>query len=106
MMPPLPHPPQTARTRLHWSLYFLTWTLGLTALGALLGLVLFPLVGWGVGLNRTPGDLALAGIRILGFYFGIWAPGIALVVTVKREYEARRAIRTKVSLKSENPADR
>ena len=75
--------------RLHWALHFLVWTAGTIAVGAALGTVIFPLVGWLAGLEHTPGNLALTGARTLGFYFMIWAPGLALVLTVKNEYERR-----------------
>jgi hypothetical protein len=75
---------------LHWALHFLVWTLGIIALGAALGSVIFPVVGLIAGIEKPAGDLALTGARTLGFYFMVWAPGIGLVLTVKNEYERRR----------------
>jgi ABC-type transport system involved in cytochrome c biogenesis permease component len=77
-------------TRRHWIWYALGWIAAICTTGIALGVIVFPLVGLLFNLDATPGELALRGARILGFYFGIWAPGVALVVTVKREYEARR----------------
>lgn len=75
---------------LHWAPHFLVWVLGIIALGAILGSLIFPLVGILAGFEKTPGELALNGARTLGFYFMVWAPGIALVVTVKNAYERRQ----------------
>lgn len=97
----LSSPEHLPTAHLPWALNFLIWAGGLIAMGALLGLILYPLIGWVAGLESTPGELALNGLRDLGFYALMWAPGIALVVTVKREYEARQATR----LRSESPAD-
>lgn len=76
--------------RLHWSLYFLAWTVGICVAGLVLGALSFPVVGMLVDTGLTGLELTRNGIRILGFYFSMWAPGVALVLTVKREYEARR----------------
>lgn len=76
--------------RMHWAWYALGLITGITALGAAIGAVVFPLWGLVFGLERGAGELAVAGMRTLGFYFLIWAPGIALVLCVKRAYEARR----------------
>jgi hypothetical protein len=93
-----------APKRLHWSLYCLAWVLGICLGGALLSVIVYPLGGALLGAERSGGQLALTGLRTLGFYFSIWAPGIAIVLTVKREYEARQASADRV--KSENPVDR
>lgn len=77
-------------TRTHWSVYAVSVILVTALIGAVLGAVTFPLVGLVVDTGYSLGKLALNGMRILGFYFGIWAPGLALVLTVKREYEARQ----------------
>lgn len=80
----------TPAPRLHWSLYFLSWTGGVIAAGTVLGAVLFPLIGKLIGAQFTVGELALTGAKTLGFYFMLWAPGLALVLTVKRAYEQPR----------------
>lgn len=69
----------------------LVWIVGLTVLGAALGAVAFPLWGLAFGLKKTAAELALFGARTLGFYFLMWAPGIALVAGVMRAYERRQA---------------
>lgn len=74
---------------LHWAPQFLVWTAGIIALGALLGAVAYPLVGRLAHVDKPAGELALTGARTLGFYFMIWAPGVALVLTVKNAYERR-----------------
>jgi hypothetical protein len=75
---------------LHWSLYFLLWTIGLIAVGTVAGTLLFPLVGTLIGAQFTLGELAINGAKMLGFYFMLWAPGLALVMTIKRAYEQRK----------------
>ncbi|EIP97511.1 hypothetical protein OpiT1DRAFT_01952 [Opitutaceae bacterium TAV1] len=66
---------------------------GMTAGGALLGAVVFPLVGKLLLGMAEPGagELALEGARMLAFFLGaVWAPGIAVVVCAIR---ARRMMR-------------
>jgi O-antigen ligase len=75
---------------LHWSLIFLVWTGGIIGLGAVLGALLFPLAGLIFQTDKSGVPLAVFGARTLGFYFMVWAPGIALVLTVKNEYERRQ----------------
>jgi hypothetical protein len=58
---------------------FLFTVLGLCALGALLGAILFPLVGPLGGAVKTRDELIVLGARTGGFFFMVWAPGIALV---------------------------
>lgn len=102
--PPSPRTDSPTAKRLHWSLYCLAWVLGICLGGALLSVIVYPLGGALLGAERSGGQLALTGLRTLGFYFSIWAPGIAIVLTVKREYEARQAPAHRV--KSGSPADR
>lgn len=75
---------------LHWAPHFLVWTLGIVAVGAVLGAAVFPLVGSLAGMEKSAGELALNGARTLGFYFMVWAPGVGVVLTVKNEYERRQ----------------
>lgn len=58
---------------------FLFTVLGMCALGALLGAVIFPLVGPLGGAYKTRDELVVIGARTGGFFFLVWAPGIALV---------------------------
>jgi hypothetical protein len=58
--------------------FFIT-VLGICALGSLLGAVAFPLVGGLGGTMKTREELIVAGARTGGFFFMVWAPGIALV---------------------------
>jgi len=76
--------------RLHWSLYFLVVTLGITAPGAVFGAFVFMLFGLLTGAKFTMVELARNGAQTFGFYFLLWAPGIAIVLCVKRAYEKRR----------------
>ena len=74
---------------LHWTLCFLLWTGTITAAGAALGALLFPLGGWLFHVERSAGQLAWQGIQIGSFYCFIWAPGTALVLCVMRAYRRR-----------------
>jgi hypothetical protein len=70
-----------------------TWaalTFLMVAAGALLGAVLFPVIGALAGKASPSGALALAGARNLGFYALVWAPGTAIVLTVILEARRRR----------------
>jgi hypothetical protein len=58
---------------------FLFTVIEIVALGALLGAVIFPIVGQLGGARKSAAELALFGAKTLGFYFMVWAPGIALV---------------------------
>ena len=78
-------------SHLHWSLYFLAIVVIIATIGAVFGAVAFPLFGLVTGADFPPGRLALKGAKTLGFYFTLWAPGIALVLCVKRAYEQRRS---------------
>lgn len=60
-----------------WSFHFTV--LLICALGATLGAILFPLVGSLVGVTKTPRELAIFGAKTGGFFFMVWAPGVALV---------------------------
>jgi hypothetical protein len=51
----------------------------LCALGALLGALLFPLVGKLSGSEKNHAELVFLGVKTGGFYFMVWAPGAALV---------------------------
>ena len=68
---------------------FLFTVIGIVALGALLGAIIFPLVGRLIGSHKTTAELVVFGARTLGFYFFVWAPGIALVREFMRAAAAR-----------------
>jgi hypothetical protein len=61
----------------------------ITSVGAILGAALWVLVGVWTGSSREPWELALAGMRTLGFYFFIWAPGTGLVIATIHEWRRR-----------------
>lgn len=58
--------------------FFIT-VLGICALGALLGSVVFPIAGGLGGSAKTRDELIVAGAKLGGFFFMVWAPGVALV---------------------------
>ncbi len=73
----------------HWSLYFLFWTAAIVAAGAVLGAALFLLAGLCFHTGHTAAQLVQHGVRTGGFYFLLWAPGIAVVLCVMRAYRRR-----------------
>ena len=80
------NPPSLARKILAESPYFFAWVAGLVVLGAILGAIFFPLGGWLLDAERTSYALFLRGLRFGSFYFLIWAPAIAITMTVMRAY--------------------
>ena len=76
--------------RLHWSLYFLGITLGIAVVGAVSGALAFVLFGSAMRADFKLIELARNGAETGAFYFTLWAPGIAIVLCVKRAYENRR----------------
>ncbi len=64
--------------RIRFAGFYLS-VLGICALGALLGAVVFPIAG-GLGASaKTRDELVVAGAKLGGFFFLVWAPGVALV---------------------------
>ncbi len=79
------------RPVLQFCVVFVWVTTLITAVGAILGAALWPLVGIWTGTQQPLWELALAGLRTLGFYFFIWAPGTGIVVATIRERRRRTA---------------
>ncbi len=79
------------RTKLGYFLYFLAWTLGITAAGGIVGAITFPLVGSLAGIEGTLSQQALSGARQLAFLALIWAPGGATVLCFHRIYRDRHS---------------
>ena len=73
----------------HWSLYAAAWIFGISILGGVLGLVLFPLGGLIVGAERSTTQLLIRGARFGSFWFFIWAPAIAITACVMRAYRRK-----------------
>lgn len=59
------------------------------ALGALLGAIVFPIAGALGGVHKTRDELVVLGVRTGGFFFLVWAPGLALVRMFIRAARAR-----------------
>lgn len=74
----------------HWSVFFTFWLLAIISGSALIGAISFPLLGPVFGSTLPPLTHAMAGARHLGFIALIWAPGIALVLCVRRAYQKNR----------------
>jgi hypothetical protein len=77
------------RSWLQWAGLFLFFTIEVTAIGALAGALIFPIVGRLIEAERGWSDLTVLGIRNIGFWFFIWAPAIAIVRCVMRAYRER-----------------
>ena len=69
--------------------FFFT-VLGICALGALLGAIVFPVAGRLGGAHKTRDELIVLGVKTGGFFFMVWAPGVALVRMVIRAASARK----------------
>lgn len=80
-----------ARTILRYSAFGLGWTLVITAAGAALGALTFPLIGALAGADASAASLALSGAKNLGFLAFIWAPGAAIVLAFRRAYLRRQS---------------
>jgi hypothetical protein len=74
--------------------------LELCALGALLGAVTFPVAGRLGGAHKTTAELVLFGAKTLGFYFMVWAPGLALVREFMRAAKQNTEAKQRVAAKS------
>jgi hypothetical protein len=69
--------------------YVLLWSTIITAGGAVVGAVVFPLVGSLAGMEMTATAMALSGARQLGFLTFIWAVGIAIVMAFQHAHRQR-----------------
>ncbi|HEX9785740.1 MAG TPA: hypothetical protein VGA56_23785 [Opitutaceae bacterium] len=76
--------------KLRYLYFFLGWTLGITAGGAIIGAISFPLVGSLLGAEGSSWELTLSGARDLAFLAFIWAPGTAIVLCFHRIYRDRQ----------------
>lgn len=72
-------------------LRFLAWLIGVIAIGIVLGALSFAVLGPLFTLAYSTTELARLGAQKIGFLAMIWAPGVALVMTVKHAYEQRRS---------------
>lgn len=81
------------RTALFYCGYVLLWSAIITAGGAVVGAIVFPLVGTLGHAEMSAGAMALSGARQLGFLAFIWAVGIAIVMAFHRAYRRGRGQR-------------
>ena len=77
--------------RVHWFLYFLLWVAGVSAVGAVVGAVTFPLLGAAFEWKFSASELAMNGARNIGFLFFVWAVPIAAIACVVRRYTRKSA---------------
>lgn len=71
--------------------FVLGWTAVIVAGGALVGALVFPLVGLAIDSPRDVTSLAGSGAKQLGFFAFIWAPGIAIVLAFQRAWRSRQS---------------
>ena len=81
--------PATTRSILFYIGYVLGWTAAISAGGAVVGAILFPIVGSLIGKEMTVTAMILSGARQIGFLTFIWAFGIAVVMAFQRAYKKR-----------------
>jgi hypothetical protein len=77
---------------LFWGALVLVYTAALIAMGALIGLLAFVVVGTLAGMDYTLAEMAASGARNGGFFMVMWAPGIAMVICMlqaRRRWERR-----------------
>lgn len=73
---------------LGWAIpHVIVYTLGMVALGALLGSLLFPLIGSLLGMKLTVSEMIVNGARDGGFYFFMWGFGLAIVYTAMQIHD-------------------
>ena len=63
--------------------WFLGWcllTLAITACGAVIGALLFPVGGWLFGMDLEFATMVRNGLSDGGFFAMIWAPGLSFVL--------------------------
>lgn len=75
--------------------YVIRWTATITAGGALVGAIVFPVIGMIAGTPGGPTDHLLAGIKNLGFLTFVWAPGISIVLAFDHAYKRHRSRQNK-----------
>lgn len=80
----------SVRTIVFYGGYVLLWSVIITAGGAVVGAVVFPVVGTLAGMDMTGAAMALSGARQIGFLTFIWAVGIAIVMAFQHAYRRRR----------------
>ena len=69
---------------------FLFLTTAITLAGALVGALLFIVVGTLFGMDLTPAQLIRNGLFDGGFFALIWAPGISFVTLIIQAHKRRR----------------
>jgi len=81
----------TLRSALFYVGYVLLWSVVITTGGAIVGAIVFPIVGTLAGMDMTAAAMALSGARQIGFLTFIWAVGIAIVMAFQHAYRCRQA---------------
>ena len=76
----------------YWIGWFLAYFVAIVAVGGLIGVILFPLIGTLFSVDHPVGQLALSGLKQLSFLFGIWAPAVSIVICVMRARSDRVAV--------------
>lgn len=63
----------------------------ITAGGAIVGAIVFPIIGLIAAMPGGPTAHMLAGIKNLGFLTFVWAPGISIVLAFDHAYKRHRS---------------
>ncbi len=79
------------RSIVFYSAYVLGWTTAISTGGAVLGAIIFPIVGTLAGMDMTVPAMIKSGARQIGFLTFIWAFGIAVVMAFQHAHRRRRA---------------
>lgn len=74
----------------YWFFRWLALVLIITAGGAVIGAVLFSVVGLAFQMDYRLSELLRNGLRDGGFYAFIWAPGVSFVLCVMKAYKNSR----------------
>ncbi|MEX0330499.1 MAG: hypothetical protein AB3N64_03660 [Puniceicoccaceae bacterium] len=76
--------PRRIKSILVWGLLWFG-LVGLICLaGAIAGAILFPVVGFLLGMDLSAGEMLRNGLYDGGFFALIWAPGLSLVICIMR----------------------
>ncbi len=92
------------RTGFFYCSYVALWSALITLGGAVVGAIIFPLVGTLADVAMSARDMALSGARQLGFLAFIWAVGIAIVMAFQHAHRRRQAQRPAAAPVDPSPA--
>ena len=80
-------------TIIRWLVIWILFVTLICGAGALVGGILFPIVGLILGMKLSVVEMIKNGLFDGVFLAGIWAPAVSLVVCLMKSREAKRNIR-------------